>query len=116
MAIFTFSVESMIRGYHEYIRIWESPSPTDNLFCQREIGNPHNTHVVTVKGNVAGDDGTMTTVDHVPRKLSVICSIFIRRGGTINYVVCKTNSPPAKSKRFFIQRKLLWEMSYLMVK
>ena len=87
MAIFTFSVESMIRGYHEYIRIWESPSPTDNLFCQREIGNPHDTHAVAVKGNVAGDDGTTTTVGHVPRKLSVICSIFITRGGTINCVV-----------------------------
>ena len=87
MAIFTFSVQSMIRGYHEYIRIWESPSPTDNLFCQREIGNPHDTHAVAVKGNVAGDDGTTTTVGHVPRKLSVICSIFIRHGGTINCVV-----------------------------
>ena len=41
---------SMIRGYHEYIHIWESPSPTDNLFCQREIGNPHNTHAVAIKG------------------------------------------------------------------
>ena len=87
MVIFTFSVESMIRGYHEYIRIWESPSPTDNLFCQREIGNPHNTHAVAVKGNVTGDDGTTTIVGHVPRKLS---AIFIRCGGTINCVVNST--------------------------
>ena len=80
MAIFTFSVELMIREYHEYIHTWESPSPTDNLFCQREIGNPHDTHAVAIKVNVAGDDGTTRTVGHVPRKLSVICSIFIRRG------------------------------------
>ena len=83
MAIFTFSVEAMIRGYDEYTHIWESPSPTDHLFCQQEIGNPHDTHAVTVEGNVAGVDGT-TTVGHVPRKISVI---FIRHGGTINCVV-----------------------------
>ena len=90
MAIFTFSVESMICGYHEYIHIWESPSPTDNLFCQWEIRNPHDTHAVAIKGNVTGDDGTTTTVGHVPRKLSAICSIFIRRGDTINYVANDT--------------------------
>ena len=83
-------VETMIRGYHEYTRIWESPSSTDNLFCQREIGNPHDTLAVAVKRNVAGDDGTMTTVGHIPRKLSAICSIFIRCGGTINCVVNST--------------------------
>ena len=86
MACLTFSVESMIRGYHEYKRIWESPSPADHLFCQREIRNPHDTHAVAIKGSVAGD-GTVATVGHVPRKISAICSIFIRHGGTIICVV-----------------------------
>ena len=86
MAIFTFSVQAMIRGYHEYMRIWENPSPTDHLLCQREIGNPKDTHAVAVKGNIVGLDGT-TTVGHVPKKISAICSIFIRRGGNINCVV-----------------------------
>ena len=66
MAIFTFSVEAMIRGYHKYMRIWESPSPTDHLLSQREIGNPHDTHAVAVKGNIVGLDGTRT-VGHVPK-------------------------------------------------
>ena len=85
MACFTFSVESMIHGYHEYKCIWESPSPADHLFCQREIGNPHDTHAVAVMGSVAG--AAVATVGHVPRKISAICSIFIRRGGTIICVV-----------------------------
>ena len=81
MAIFTFSVEAMIRGYNEYMHIWESPSSTDHLLCQREIGNPHNTHAVAVKGNIVGLDDT-TTVGHIPNKISAICSIFIRCGRT----------------------------------
>ena len=39
--------------------------------------------MVAVKGNVTADDGTTTTAGHVPRKLSAICSIFIRRGGIV---------------------------------
>ena len=53
MAIFTFSVESMIRGYHEHIHIWESPSPTDNVLPTGDWES-HDTHVVAVKENVAG--------------------------------------------------------------
>ena len=86
MACFTFSVESMIRGYHEYKRIWENPSPADHLFCQRVIGNHHDTHAVAIKRSVAGN-GTVATVGHVPRKISAKCSIFIRHEGTIICVV-----------------------------
>jgi len=75
----------MIRGYHEYKHIWESPSPADHLFCQREIRNPHDTYAVAIKGSVTGD-GTVATVGHVPRKISAICSIFIRRAGSITCV------------------------------
>ena len=86
MAIFMFSVEAMIRGYHEYMRICESPSPIDHLLCQQEIGNPHDAHAIAVKGNIAEFNGT-TRVGHIPKKISAICSIFIRRGGAINCVV-----------------------------
>ena len=89
MEIFMFSVEAMIRGYYEYMRIWESLSPTNHLLCQREIRNPHDTHAVAVKENIVGLDG-ITTVGHVSKKISAICSIFIRRGGTINCVVNDT--------------------------
>lgn len=80
MATIAFDVESMIRGYHEYIHIWESPSTGESLVCEREIGNSHDTHAVAIKKDI---DGEIKTVGHIPRKISVICSIFIRRGGSI---------------------------------
>ena len=40
----------MIRGYHEYKLIWNNPvAGEDLLLCEREIGNPHDTHTVAVK-------------------------------------------------------------------
>ena len=41
MATVGFSVECMIRGYHEYKSIWENPSIGETLICEREIGNCH---------------------------------------------------------------------------
>ena len=80
-----FSVESMIRGYHEYQSIWENPSIGESLICEREIGNCYDTHAVAIKKTIEGD---IKTAGHVPRKISAICSIFIRRGGSI---VCLVN-------------------------
>ena len=75
----------MIRGYHQYKGIWESPSEDDALVCEREIGNAHDTHAVAIRKDIEGE---ARTVGHIPRKLSSLCSIFIRRGGTI---CCKVN-------------------------
>ena len=76
MAIFKFSVEGMIHRYHEYMHIWKSLSPTNHLLCQQQIENPHNTHAVAVKENITGVDGT-TTVEHVLKKISAICSLEV---------------------------------------
>ena len=65
--------------------ICRSPSPTDHPLFQREIRNHHDTYAVAITGNITGVDGT--TVRHVSKKISAICSIFIRCGGTINCVV-----------------------------
>ena len=64
----------------------EPYSPTDHLLYQREIGNPHDIHFIAIKGNITGVDG-MTTVGYVLKKISVICAILIRCGGTIKCVV-----------------------------
>jgi len=82
-----FSVESKIRGYHEYRSIWDNPSVGESLICEREVSNPHDTHAVAIKKTI---EGTIKTVGHVPREISEICSIFIRRGGNI---VCVVNGP-----------------------
>ena len=63
-----FSVEVMVRGY-QYQNVWAAPIG-EMLICEREVGNIHDTFVVAIK-----KDGE--------RKISVLCSIFIRRGGKI---------------------------------
>ena len=37
---YSFTVNSIIYGYHIYKDIWESPTIGEELFCEREIGNP----------------------------------------------------------------------------
>ena len=86
MLTISFSVDSMIRGYHEYIRIWENPSVGDSLICEREPGNAHYMHAVSNKKAI---DGEIKIVGYIPRKISVICLKFMRRGGNIQ---CQVNS------------------------
>ena len=78
MSIMTYSfvVESMIWGYHEYKHIWENPSEDDELIYECEIGNAHDTHAVALRKNINRET---RTVGHIPRKISSLCcSIFIR--------------------------------------
>ena len=75
-----FSIESMIRGYHEYKSIWTDPTLGEELECKREPGNPHDTHAVAVIKTISGSN---VTAGRLPRSVSPICSIFFRRGGTI---------------------------------
>ena len=46
--------------------MWESPT--------EEIGDAHDTHVVAIRKDI---DGEARTVEHIPRKISVLCSIFL---------------------------------------
>ena len=41
-----FSVESMIRGYHEYKVVWYNPLVGEDLLSERKVGNPHDMHTV----------------------------------------------------------------------
>ena len=68
-----FEVEAMIRGYHQYKEIWNAVLG-EQLQCQRETDNSHDIFAVAVvrSGVVVG---------HVPRKISSVCSLFLRRGG-----------------------------------
>jgi len=84
MAISRFTVEAMIRGYHEYKSVWLNPVIVEEFSCEQEIGNARDTHAVVVRKII---DGETQTVGHVPRKISAICSTFIRRGGSILCIV-----------------------------
>lgn len=87
MAISRFTIESMIRGYHEYQSIWLNPVMEEELSCEWEIGNAHDTHAVAIRKTINGE---IKTVGHVPRRISSICLIFIRRGGSI---LCTVKGP-----------------------
>lgn len=75
----TFRKESMVRGYHVYGELW-SPELGEELQCQRERGNLTDCYAVAVKKE---DE----VVGHLPRKISRLCTLFIRRGGTISCVI-----------------------------
>ena len=80
----TFVVDSAIRGYHIYKNIWPSPVAEERLQCEREVGNSHDPMSVAVKKLI---DGESTIVGHVPRRISPLCSAFIRKGGSITCIV-----------------------------
>ena len=76
----SFSIKSMVRGYHAYCDIW-SASLDEELVCAREPDNYSARDpfaVAVVRSEV--------TVGHIPRKISSVCGLFLRRGGTI---MCK---------------------------
>ncbi len=75
MASTTFTVEVMVRGYHVYRAVWDANNE-EELLCERESGKPHDPYAVAIAR--AG-----VTVGHVPRKISSVCSLFLRRGGSI---------------------------------
>ena len=71
MDIGVLVVESMVRGYHVYKDIW-SAAVGQRLPCKQERGNPHDPYAI--EGSVI--------VGHVPREISAVCSLFLRRIGT----------------------------------
>lgn len=71
--------ESCIRGYHVYKDTWQA-NIGDELECVRQPGNSKDRFAVaTLRNN--------TIVGHLPKKISTVCSLFLRRGGTIKCLV-----------------------------
>ena len=69
IAMATFSVEVMVCGYHVYQGVW-TPIVGEELSCRKEYGNTQDPFAVAVL------HGT-TTVGHVLKKISSICSMFL---------------------------------------
>lgn len=80
MAESTYSTETVIRGYHVYKNIWTAVLG-EELFCNRERFNSADPFAVSVVK-------ASTIVGHVPRRISPVCSLFLRRNGTIR---CRVN-------------------------
>ena len=75
VSVETCIIETVIRGYHIYKEIWAA-SIGEVLLCARETANVHDPYAVAVIRR-------SITVGHVPRALSAVCSLFIRRSGEI---------------------------------
>ena len=75
MCDISMSVEAVVRGYHEYKGIWVAVV-CEELSCRREPTNREDRFAVAVvkDSNVVG---------HVPRKISSVCSLFLRESGSI---------------------------------
>ena len=70
-----FEIESVIRGYHIYKETWDAVIG-EELVCERDVTNHHDRFAVAICK-------TGSTVGHVPRKISSVFSLFLRRGGSI---------------------------------
>ena len=73
-----------VHYYHEYKRIWENPVYGEELDYTRDIGNSHDPMAVAIMKEI--NDATVV-VGHVVKRISALCSVFIRRGGTIRCIV-----------------------------
>lgn len=63
-----------------YKEVWEA-GVGEVLTCEREPDNASDRYAVAVK-----KEGTI--VGHLPRKLTRVCSLFLRRGGIIECTYC----------------------------
>ena len=79
--MYTFLLNSMVRGYHEYKSLWTNLFDGEESICEREIGNPCDPVAVAMKKEIIH---VLQVVGHVPRCISSICSVFIRQGGLSN--------------------------------
>ena len=75
MAPESYTIEAMVRGYHVYKEVW-CAAVGEELSCVREVNYRDPFAVAVMRSGVV--------VGHVPRKISSVCSMFLRRGGTIS--------------------------------
>ena len=70
-------MRSVVRGFYVYHTVW-TPVLGEELECRREFRNVVDRYAVGVHKS----DGSL--VGHLPRKISTLCALFLRRGGSIN--------------------------------
>ena len=70
-----FGRDCCIRGYHVCKEIWRA-AMGEELECDREPENSCNCYAVVVKRS-------RVVIGHLPRKLSRVCSLFLRCVGVI---------------------------------
>ena len=78
MARESYTIEAMVHGYHVYKEVW-CAAVGEELFCVREVNYRDPFAVAVIRSGVV--------VGHVPRKISSVCWMFLRRGGTISCTI-----------------------------
>ena len=74
-----FGRDCCIHGYHVYKEMWRA-TIGEELECDRQPENSSDRYAVAVKRSGV-------VIGHLPRKLSRVCSLFLRRGGVISCMV-----------------------------
>ena len=77
---YEFVITSCVRGYHIYKETW-TPSIGEEFDCVREHDNTSDRYAVAVTLH------DRTIVGHLAKKISKVCSLFLRRGGFINCTI-----------------------------
>ena len=72
-------MNSCVRGYHVYDTIWTAVVG-EELVCIREPTNVTDRYAVGVQKDEV-------IIGHLPKRISKICSLFLRRGGSITCTV-----------------------------
>ncbi len=72
----TETVRSVIRGFHIYSTTW-TPVLQETLKCKRQSENVLDRYAVAV---IKQNNGI---VGRLPRKISILCSLFLRGGGSL---------------------------------
>ena len=80
----TYTVETIVRGYHVYQNVWDA-AVGQVLPCQRERGNVHEPYAVAIVDRARG-----VIVGHVPRAVSSVRYLFLGNSGTILCLVTGT--------------------------
>ena len=65
-----------VHGYHVYCEIWEA-AVDEVLVCEREPRNTADRYAVALQRSVA-------VIGHLPKKISQVFSLFLRRRGDIH--------------------------------
>ena len=61
-SVYSFVVNSMVRGYHQYKDIWHDPIVGEELPCEREVGNPHDPLAVAINETMAEEGNLLLRV------------------------------------------------------
>ena len=80
-------VTCRVRGYRVYKDIWAA-AIGEELVCGREPTNMADRYAVAVLKQE-------TIIGHLPRKISKVCSLFLRRGGSIRCAVTGSRRHPS---------------------